>query len=275
MSVVQAISSAGGLYRNRTATATELATHRGELRLNTAEKQALDLRIVRLNAELADAQSLTFPPDSSAASPLVNATLAKKEETEIFNARRQSLAAQIEALSRNKGSGQRQVESLKSKASVLVKQAQLAKEQLQSVSDLAAKGLVINSRQLELQQNASRYQSDLLDIELTQLRASQDIDKTDADINLARESRRILALAELADARAKALTASARIEAAKAALSAAGDFGSNQNPRLSILILRRVDGVLRTHEADETEEIAPGDVVKVFLASETAETAVR
>jgi len=262
-SVMQAISSAGGLYRSRAATASEIENLRSELRINSAEKQNLELRVARLTAELDETQNLALPPAPSSPSPTANA--ARAQETEMFNVRRQSLAMQLDSLSRTKQTGEQEIGSLKAKVDILRKQADIAREQLQSVAALAAKGLAIKSRALELEQNASRYQSDILDVELTQMRANQEVIKIDSELSRARDTYRFQVLTELAEARSKALSAAAKVDAAKAALKATGESGSVEPPRLSISILRRVNGELRSSPAAESDEIAPGDLVKVYL----------
>lgn len=275
LTVLQAVSIAGGLYRlpdpGILRFGRDAALSRGELRAMEAERLALAARRERLQAEIANRSEPAFEGElrDLAGDPLVRQIL--QEERQVFASRRAALASQVAALRQAQALFAQEIEVLKEKSAALDRQLVLARRELESVTGLVNRGLAVTARQLTLEQNAAQYESQKLDIGLAQLRATQEAARAERSIGDLQDRRRTEALDLLRDTQiklatlvekmstARALVFEAEVTAPQLALGRAA--GSAQEPVYTII--RRNASASEALTAAETEALRPGDVLKV------------
>ena len=275
MTVLQAISTAGGIRRitdpGLLSFERDSLVSRGDLRTLGVEHVSLLAREARLNAELQDTATISFPAELTGPAKTPQADQVMREEQLLFDARRQAIVSQEESINQTKMLLLAEVDSLKAKSISLQRQLDLAKQELDNINGLVSKGLAVASRQLQLDQTVSQYESSRLDVDLAILRAQQDIGKAGRDILDLHNKRRNDILTEMSDVRAKlaanvertnttqALIYNSEVEAPQAAIAAYG----NPNLKLLYSIVRSVDGQLQSIPARESDAVNPGDTITV------------
>lgn len=284
LTVLQAVSTAGGVVR-----VTDLGllgyqrdslVTRGDLRTLAVERLGLIAREARLDAELQNTPTITFPPEltSQSSSPQVQQLM--HEEQLLFDARHQAVSSQEAAIGQTKTLLAAEIQSLKEKTVSLQHQLDLAKQELDNVNGLVQKGLAIASRQLQLDQNVSAFESNRLDVELQMLRAQQDISKADRDLADVRNKARNDTLNEISEVRAKlaaniekttttqGLIYNSEVQAPQAMAAQIGSITS----KILYTIVRTVDGKAQSIPATEADAVLPGDVVKVDRAGTSSDS---
>ncbi|MBP0579041.1 polysaccharide biosynthesis/export family protein [Labrys sp. LIt4] len=275
LTVLQAVSTAGGVLRvsdfGLLSFQRESLVNRGDLRTLAVERLGLLAREARLDAELQGSDTITFPKDLMSQADTPQVAQMMKEEQLLFEARKQALRSQEDAINQTKKLLGSEIESLKAKSQSLQRQLELAKEELDNVNGLVSKGLAVASRKLALDQNVSQFESNRLDIDLLILRAQQDISKAERDVVDLHNKRRNDILTEISDVRGKisvnaekttttqGLVYNAEVQAPQAVVSQMG----NLNSKLTFAIIRRVGDKTQTIEANEADPVYPGDVVRV------------
>lgn len=275
LTVLQAVGTAGGMLR---ASDTSLLgyerdalSQRGELRVLAADRMALSIRQARLDAEIADADTITLPPDVRARASDPDVARAIREEQLLFDARRGALKAQIESIKQAKALLSSELTSLAAKDTTLGHQLDLTRKELATVSDLVNKGMAVVPRQLAAEQSAASYESSRLDVQLATLRAQQDLAKADRDTLDLRARRRDEALTEATTVRAKLAADAEKIETTqalvydsevRAPLSIARD-GTERQP--IYLLTHRTDATSDTHTVTESDLVEPGDVLNMMM----------
>ncbi len=275
MSVLQAISAAGGMSRltdlGLMSYEREALVSRGDLRLLNAERLGLLAKRARLEAELQEAASISFPPELSDVKNSQEISRILKEEGLLFSERRNALRSQEEAISQTKLLLTNEIEALKSKSQALQRQQDLVSKQLNAINTLMSKGLTITSRQLSLDQTVSQFESNRLDVNLLILRAQQDLSKADRDILDIKNRRRNEILTETADVRAKlsanqeksdtsqALIYNSEVKAPQMLMEQSGEI----DRKMTFIISRNVDGHLKSFVATEGDSVEPGDTLKI------------
>jgi multidrug efflux pump subunit AcrA (membrane-fusion protein) len=196
---------------------------------------------------------------------------AVRDEEQLFGSRRQSVQSQIESFDQVGALLRREIETLEQKAASQRRQAELNRQELDGVSQLASKGLVVNSRRLSLEQNAAQLEASQLDLALAIVRARQDISKAErSKVELLNQTRSDV-LADLIKTRGRLTEIREKIsvtlrlahETESAALRERARLEQQEAPH-SYEIKRAVDGAVRTIEAMEDERVEPGDTVKVL-----------
>ncbi|BCP52430.1 sugar ABC transporter substrate-binding protein [Kaistia sp. 32K] len=275
MTVLQAVSIAGGLVRPQEANMLDYErdalTQRGELRVLATEQQALIARQARLDAELHGADSIAFPKALLAQETTPEVARAMREEQLLFETGRSALQSQTESLGQAKILLQHEVETLSAKEASVSRQLALSKKELDQVNGLVAKGLAVMPRQLQTEQNTSQFESNLLDIQLSSLRAQQDIARIDRDLSDFRDKQRSQFLAEAREVRTSLDAVNERIattqtliyqsEVRSPQVTAQQSVNARRAPVYSIT--RRVNGVFRTETTSESDLVEPGDTVHV------------
>ncbi|MDB5508027.1 MAG: exopolysaccharide biosynthesis protein [Hyphomicrobiales bacterium] len=274
LNALQALSIAGGLLRSESAGGAlerEALTGRGELRLLAVDQLMLRVRQARLEAELANAQQITLPPEISARQSDRDVARLVREEQLLFDVRRDSLNSQIASMNSTKIVLAQEIDFLKAKGVSLDRQYELAKRELDNINSLAAKGLAVSGRQLTLEQNTAQFDTSRLEVSVASLRAKQDLSKMDREIAELRGKFRTETLVTLNEVRSKLATIAekfdtqqaliAHSEAYQPALDLAGPNGEQRRPIFRVT--RMVDGVQKSLVIAETDPIYPGDVLSV------------
>jgi polysaccharide biosynthesis/export protein ExoF len=281
LTVLQAVSIAGGLYRlpdpGILRFGRDALQGRGELRTMETERLALLARRERLQAEIASQPEISFSAELAGIQGDALVAQILGEERQIFASRRAALASQVAALQQTQKLFAQEVAVLKEKTVALERQLALAKRELEGVTGLVSRGLAVTSRQLTLEQNAAQFQSQQLDLSLAMLRANQEISRSERTVldlqnqrrtealDLLRETQnRIAALGERMSA-ARNLVFEAEITAPQLAVSRATDPA--RHPTYSIL--RSTGGQVTAEQVTEADAVLPGDVVKVERAIPT------
>lgn len=275
LTVLQAASIAGGMVRPRDGSLLgferDALAQRGDLRVLAAERQALAIRQARLDAEIAEASSVTFPPDAGANATGLDVARAVREERLLFEARRADLKAQLEALGSARSLLNQELASLDAKDEALARQAEILQKELAQVSGLVTKGLAVAPRQLAVEQSVAAYESSRIDAQVARLRARQDLTRTERDILDLRARRRNEALTEAAEVRGKLATITERAATAARLVYQAEtrsplavmDMAAEHQP--AYLLTHRGEAGARTRTVEEDGAVEPGDVLRVLL----------
>ena len=280
LSVLQAVGTAGGMLRAGSDSLIgyerDALTQRGDLRVLAADRLDLQVRQARLDAEIADADTITLPPDIKARAGDPGTARALREEQLLFDARRNALKSQIDALRQAKGLLTSEMTSLAAKDATLGRQLDLTRKELSQVSDLVAKGMAVVPRQLAAEQSAAAFESSRLDVQLATLRAQQDLSKADRDMLDLKAKRRDEALTEATQVRAKLAADDEKIDTTRQlvyqsevrAPMAVGRDATDRQPIYQLTHRNGTESEART--VTEADLVAPGDVLKVMLPARDA-----
>lgn len=276
LTVLQAVSLAGGL---RTFTGDlfdaghQTLTSAGDLNILLLQRDRLMARAKRLEAELARAAEIEFPPEllDRRSEPAV-ATLLQAEQR-IFSAREDAYSTQMRALDQLKQNLETELPSLAGQLETVETQIQLIDEELESVDTLLKSGLANQPRRMALERELARTEGDRLRVESGLLRAKQEISKTEISIVELRSRRAQEITAELGETQAKLEELGRRIQtaiklvSAFAAASPYVDDGATPGRVAEPVyhIARRVGDAMNELPADETTPVLPGDTVKVKI----------
>lgn len=275
LSVLQAVSIAGGFYRARDPAAFRLAREtiaaEGELRQHEAERLALVMRRARLEAETQDSE-IKFSGEVFNNTDPKSVEQAQREERLIFEARRTALRSQVDALTQTKSLLGAEIETLRAKAASQERQAGLARRDLEGVNALAARGLAINPRQLASEQTLAQVETARLDTALALSRARQDIGKADRDVLDLRNRRRAETLAELRDTQTKLTTLVEKSGTARGLIyetevlapAQLRDREEAESQPSAFRLVRGTAGGTEELPVLETDAVEPGDVLKVL-----------
>jgi protein involved in polysaccharide export with SLBB domain len=280
MTVIEAISMAQGLYRARDTGLMRIERDsivaRGELRVFALQLSALNLRRARLQAELDQKDTIQFPADAPAGIESGSAgwTSMIREETLIFQTRRESLRRQLETGSQLIVSVEQEIQSLRERMELRKRQTDAVSRELGKVRDLVDRGLSNTSRQLELERLVSEYQSSEVELGTAVLRAQQEIAKAQLAMTQLQDQRRSEVVQDLQHTRTQIDEYKEKLETAQGLVSesefsaARVDMAASRRqpvePTLSI-IRHTADGESREMPATQITALEPGDIIKVEL----------
>jgi polysaccharide export outer membrane protein/exopolysaccharide production protein ExoF len=185
LTVLQAVGIAGGLRireEGSTRFEREMIAGKGEINLFALSNVSLIAQKARLEAELSGAEAIKFPAQLTERESDPSIALLMQQERAIFDARRQGLATQLQALEGLRNFLQAELVSLKAQLGYLDKQISLLEKELRNVSSLVNKGLAVAPRQMELERTFAQFQSNRLSAETSLLRAQQEVSRTDLTI---------------------------------------------------------------------------------------------
>lgn len=274
LTVVQALSMAGGvgpMDSNVISIQRDALISRGDIRTLAEERLGLLARQARVEAALANAASVAFPPELTklGTDPVVARMMTDQQA--LLDTQLSSMQAELDALSQARVLALNQVESLKSKADSLSKQIELANKDVGSVNKLIAQGLTVSSRELAANQNLAELEGRNLDVALATLKTQQDITKFDQDTKEVHNRYRVAALTEATNLRdqlianaEKAKTAQSLINNLEARAPAAIAAVEGEHPSDFVMTVNRNEnGVVHNLTVDANDLIVPGDVLTV------------
>jgi len=278
MTVLRAVSIGGGIVRNRDMGVMRLQREaivtRGELDVLLTEFDAYVAKAARLEAELAGKDAISFPPASAEQKDQSDVTRLQQQETLVFQARQQGFATQAGALNQLRGFLEQEVKSLKDQRGAHNTQQKLVREELDKIRGLASKGLTTGTRQLELERVAAQLEGDGLRLDGSQIKARQDISRTDisilelenkrkGDITVdLQETRRLLEQIQTKRNTAAKLVREAEVTAPELFAQAE----ALERAPMVYKIVRTIQGKPAELAAEENTGVLPGDTIKVEVA---------
>lgn len=276
LNVLQAVSISGGLQRREEGYSRlerEVIAGKGEVSVYAVQSLQLTARKARLEAELNNADQVTFPDQLLQRKSDPTVALVMDQERSIFQQRRQALNTQVTALTGLRDFLEKELSSLETQLTFHDKQVELIQKELSGVSTLVTKGFAAAPRELGLERDLASIQSGRLEAETSLLRARQEISRTDLSILELKNTRSNEVAISLRETQAsleelgrKADTAVQLLhesEISQPRLLALRQQAAKTQPNYTII---RPQGEGTTQiTATETTEVLPGDTVKVEL----------
>lgn len=189
----------------------------------------------------------------------------------LFDARRNGLADQVGALEKNKKALAQEIDRLREKSVALGRGLSATEAEHTTIAGLVKKGLSAAPRQLELEQNLAQLQSNQLDVEVAVVRAGEDIVRAERDIADVKYRYNNELIQEAQDVRVKLAETVQKIDTARQMAHQAETIAPAQLQSSLDAARKPAYHILRTdasgaHEnpAGETDEVRPGDVVRVL-----------
>jgi exopolysaccharide production protein ExoF len=265
LSVLQAVGVAGGLHRPSEAGMREQINAAGNVEAARLELRRTYIRRARLEAELAEQNAITMPPELANKKDIGSLVA---EEATILITRRDALQSQLTALSELRSLYEKEIVSLESKRVTQEKQVALAQRELNTVGALVDRGLAVTSRQFALERTTADLQSAMLDVGTALVRAQQEMRKTERDATDLVKDGKAKASSELREAKANIEQLINRMSTSETLVAEAttsprmvpSEVGGKS---LSYWIQRRKDGAMSTFSAGEGTLVEPGDVIRV------------
>jgi exopolysaccharide production protein ExoF len=247
----------------------------GNYEVMATQRLGLLARRARLDAEAAGKDKIDFPPEF-AKTPAGQKLMS--DETSLMQARQKRLKLQLGSLDDLKQLLQSEIESLQKKIETQGRQADLSRQELKGIGDLAGKGLVVNQRVLTLEQAIAELEGKLLDMDTAVLRAKQDIAKAtqdaialqnDRDTEIAQDRQQTEADLNALNLK-MGMYSGLMTEALERAPDAARNANGDNQPEIGLSIVRTAaDGKAGEIAADENTPVLPGDVIKVEVKPAT------
>ncbi|NJM35615.1 MAG: sugar ABC transporter substrate-binding protein [Rhodomicrobium sp.] len=274
LTVLRAVSLAGGLTRAREAAAMRLQREaisaRGELNVLLHEMEALIAKNARLEAELSGASQIDFPQSLTDQRAQAGIARLLEQERMIFDARKQGFETQLSALKQLRNFLEEEIKSMQSQIEVHKQQQRLIGEELKKVRGLADRGLTTSTRQLDLERIATQLEGEGLRLEGNLIKTRQDVSRTDISILELQNKRQSDITVDLRETKQQLDTIQTkRSTAAKlvyeAEVTAPGlilDDDIGPGSQIVYKIIREVGGKAFEIGANETMQILPGDTIK-------------
>ena len=277
LTVLQAFTIAGGLLRPQNNAAPrlgreEIATQ-GDIQTLAAEINSARARKARLEAELGNAERIRFPAvlEQQKSDPAI--ALLIEQEHLIFEGRQKSTQAEIEAHENLKKFFENEIVSLGEQLDVQLKQIDLMREELDSVTSLVKKGLAASNRERAQQRLIAELEGDRLRLETNLLRARQETSRTEIALLQTRNNKTNEVTAALRETEAVLQNAISRYETAKNLLAetrAIEPYMLVNRKRSTELqpvfsIVSQSNGKSKEVMASEASAVQPGDTVRVVL----------
>lgn len=272
LTVLKAISVAGGIRRNSDygpQLGKDLVTAKGNFDIYDDQRIRLLVKRARIDADLAGKADFEVPKEVEG-DPRLPTIVA--DEMQILSSDQKALKLKLQALDELKGVLQAEIEALQKKIVNQQRQVDLAKQQLESISPLVQKGLVVNTRILSSEQSVANLQGQILDYETAILTAKQSISKASQDAIDAQNTLSSSLASNRQQVEADLNEAALRVSMQKGLIVQASDpattaaITSREEPTLVYSLVRVTDGKTSEIEAKEDTPVLPGDVIKVKLA---------
>ncbi|MCO6049110.1 polysaccharide biosynthesis/export family protein [Mesorhizobium sp. RP14(2022)] len=278
LTVLQALALGGGEITAPPAGLNDQTELVGGLRATENEILRSRARIVRLEAEMADARSFSPPEGWAAQADKVLAQQIVAQEKIIFDARRNEVERQGKRLADLRDLLNAEIGVLRKKIGASDDTIASAERELKNVTTLVQKGVATASRQSELERLVADRRADRLDQITAVMRAQQSLTETNRSLDGLADKRRTDVASELQSEQAKLEQAILRRDTAQKlileAIASGRVSASVQNATLRYELVRRENGEAKTRDVSETESLEPGDVLKVGVELSTGAEAV-
>jgi exopolysaccharide production protein ExoF len=271
MTVLQAIGIAGGFYRPvEWRFQREVITASGELRVVNTDRSAVLARKARLEAELRDDKTVSYPAELMKQMNDPAVVRFRGQEDVIFESRRGTLRTQTEALQQVQALFQNEIKSLREKLQVQDRQLSLARKEMGAVESLVSKGLSVSARQLSLEQQVAQIESSRVDLSMAIVRAEQEINKAGRDILDLRNRRKDTIAADIKEAEVKLYELTQKAETARALLFESQASVPHVQTELepTFTLVRRSGGRVQETLVSEHTAVEPDDVIRIRLSKD-------
>ena len=274
LTVVEAISIAGGYYRPELGLirlGRDVAVASGEIRTESAKLNRLIAREARLSATLDGREDIPLPPELANQKNAPEISAIVKNEQSAFALENATKRNEQAALDSIKSLYQNEIGSLRGNVQALKQEQDSIGAQLSKMRSMAASGLALAPTMFALERSSAQVASQQMATETAIVRAEESITLAEQHASQAQQERRRIATKdlektrdEIADARAKIVTATKLLHVAQISAPAEARERLSQNDERSRFIILRRDGqAMREVVADETTSVAPDDVIKI------------
>jgi len=287
MTVLQAVSLGGGIYRNAGSNGLrlerEFLTVAGEYDRQMQERERLMVRKARLEAELAYSDRIAFPADARSERKektiQYSSSLMSKEQS-VFELRQKAYETQVATLEQLKTFLEQEVETIGKRLEAHQVQIDLLKSELGGIKNLTDKGLATQPRLLALQRNLAQLEGERLRMESDRTRAMQDVSRAklsriefenrranELTVELQQVEGRLEQVVQEASLSEQLLTET-QAQAAGAPLKLVSNDTQNKSgkPEVHYQVIRQVGSQSVEIEATENSQLQPGDTVKVTIS---------
>lgn len=293
LTVLQAVSLGGGLYRNAANNGLrlerEFVTVSGEYDRQMQERQRLIVRKARLEAELAFADHIAFPKtvrSDRAEMQLAYTSSLMAKERSVFDLRRNAYDTQIKVIDQLKSFLENEVTTFGKRLEAQQSQIDMMKSELGGIKSLSNKGLATQPRLLGMLRNLAQLEGEKLRMESDRTRAQQEVSRAELSrvefenrreneltVELqVTESRLEQVIQEalvserlLIDTQTKAASSPMRLVASQGG-DAEKNAEKNNEVKISYTIVRQIGAETVEIDATETSQLLPGDTVKVAVS---------
>jgi polysaccharide biosynthesis/export protein ExoF len=277
MTVLQAVSSAGGFFRKADAAFMRLDRDRiasaGDLEAAQLDHARLLVRQARLEAELRGESDFDIPAELRENQ---NAAGIAGEERGFMKDRRSVLESKLATLTDLQALSEQQIDTLGDKIKSQHVQIQLANDELKGVTTLYKKGLAVSARQMSLQRELADAESKLLDLEIALVQSKQAQKQAERDKEDLKSTEIADIQKDLQDVRPKLEHAKVEMRTAEllireATITAPALLAAREkdvNPEPIFTIAREASGSAREIKADASTRLRPKDVIEVSIDDE-------
>jgi polysaccharide export outer membrane protein len=245
----------------------------GELTTIRAGKLRLVGRIARLQAELAGDAEIRFPPELTGNDDRKLADEVMALERTLFTARANEMTRQVDKLTdlRNMYTGELDMMATKSKETGA--EITQTEDEVGKLTKLAEQGIITASRWSELRRVLGQMRADHAQGDIEAMRARQGLSEATRQEFSIRDQRQTEVAAQLRDAQSEFDELRSREYTTRQLLMAGStimpDAASDGASDLKLIVVRQDGQGLKELGASETTPLAPGDVVKVYVAGMT------
>jgi len=273
MSVIQAVSIAGGFYRpdtNMSRFERETIVTEGDIKASETQRSALLLRRDRLLSESQNLETIRFSDEVLQHKSEGVVAQGMREEGQIFASRLKTARSQTDLLRQAQSLLQEELKTLAAKSVTQQKQFDLVRKELDNINSLLSKGLAVSPRQLAVEQNLAQMESQMLDLLLATARTKQEISRNERNLTELQNLRENEINKDLRETQISLRQATDRISSLQMLVYDSQVSGprqqllqSSEAARLSFRIVRRQDGKLQEAAVEQTDAVLPGDILKI------------
>jgi protein involved in polysaccharide export with SLBB domain len=267
LTVLEAISLAGGYYRADGLARRDVALATGDINTQKAKLNRLIAHEARLKAVLDRREDIPLPPelaklkdDRAVSAMMKNEQAALALENEMKRTEREAFEA-VRSLYQN------EIGSLRGQVEALSQEKESIGTQLNQLRAMAAKGLALSPTMFALERSFAQVSNEQMIAETAIVRANENITLAEQRMNELQQERDRVNSKDLQQTRDELAEAHAKIGATTLLLDEAEIDAAHQlspdDERPHFIILRRDGDTIKQVLADETTFVSPDDVIKI------------
>lgn len=272
MTVLQAVALAGGELRdpNNSGGKSNVITLRAQLQTSTQDLLRGQAHLARLQAQLQGRRDISFPVGMDPKDPAIAAVMA--QEQAILEAQENEVGRQTAALNELASLFHSQIDVLGQKAASINVQITETQNQLDGVKDLVAKGVIMASRQSDLERELSGLKGDLLDNTIATMNAQLGLSGAARDLAKLEDNQRSTIAQDLQTAEVDVehlrISQASTVQLLQLAGQQADEDASKADAERAsptYTIVRAENAHATEMAATESSVLLPGDVLKVTV----------